>query len=54
MFTKNQHVRINDPQSRYNGQPCTIVNGNGVCYYVRLDDGLCLCVIPEQLKFIKK
>lgn len=49
MFTKNQHVRVNDPQSRYHGKEAVILTCYGDYFDVQLCRSLMMRVSYEQL-----
>ncbi|QDP50244.1 MAG: hypothetical protein Tp178MES00d2C33159851_34 [Prokaryotic dsDNA virus sp.] len=50
MFTKNQHVRVNDPQSRYHGKEAIILTAYGDYFDIQLQHSLLMRVVYEQLE----
>ena len=49
MFTTDQHVRINDPNSRYHGKEAVILTCYGDYFDVQLQHSLVMRVVYEQL-----
>lgn len=49
MFTKNQHVRVNDTQSRYHGKEAVIITCYGDYFDVQIVNSLMMRVVYEQL-----
>lgn len=53
MFTKSQHVYINDEHNRYHGKEAIVLTAYGDYYDVQLVHSLMMRVVGEQLSSSK-